>query len=342
MKVLVIKRDKLGDLLLATPMLAQLKREVPGAEVHLLANDYNAWVVVGNPHVDRLWVYRRVRSGGRVSLGAAWSVLRQGFLLRAERFDWVIVANGDESPRAIRRGLSVRGRRTVAVCADVSRYPGLTDPLPQEDSLHEVERMLRLLGPLGIPAPATPEYPRYVLAAKSAAFAVAWLKERNLKPGGYVVLGLGARRPKKQPTTQQVLAWSAHFKREWGLDTVFMWTPGRSGDPLYPGDDATAQPVLDAQAPQMLPHRGPIWEALGLIWNARTSVFPDSGLMHFAAASPGGVLGLFAETDVSPHPRQWGPRGERASYVEAEKSVQELGDAEVLAAVARLVNVTDR
>lgn len=68
MKVLVIKRDKLGDLLLATPMLAQLKREVPGAEVHLLANDYNAWVVVGNPHVDRLWVYRRVRSGG----GSRW------------------------------------------------------------------------------------------------------------------------------------------------------------------------------------------------------------------------------------------------------------------------------
>lgn len=337
MKVLVIKRDKLGDLLLATPMLAQLKRAVPGVEVHLLANDYNAWVVEGNPHVDRLWVYRRVRSGGRVSLGAAWSGLRQGFQLRAERFDWVIVANGDESPRAIRRGLSVKGKRTVAVCRVASDFPALSDPLAVDDSLHEVERMLRLLGPLGVPMPAAADAPRYLLPARSAAFAEQWLKERNLKPGGYVVLGLGARRPKKQPSTNQVLVWSAHFKREWGLDTVFMWTPGKSDDPLYPGDDATAQPVLDAQAPQIIPHRGPIWEALGLIWSARASLFPDSGLMHFAAASPGGVLGFFAETDISPHPRQWGPRGVRASYLEAEKSVQELGDEAVLQAVARLV-----
>ena len=45
MKVLIVKRDKLGDLLLTTPMLAHLKASRPQVEVHLLANDYNAWVV---------------------------------------------------------------------------------------------------------------------------------------------------------------------------------------------------------------------------------------------------------------------------------------------------------
>ena len=59
------------DLLLTTPLLARLKAAVPGVETHLLANDYNAWVVAGNPHVDRLWVYRRVRQGGRTNLRAA-------------------------------------------------------------------------------------------------------------------------------------------------------------------------------------------------------------------------------------------------------------------------------
>ena len=42
MKVLVVKRDKLGDLLLATPMLAHLRASLPQAQIHLLANDYNA------------------------------------------------------------------------------------------------------------------------------------------------------------------------------------------------------------------------------------------------------------------------------------------------------------
>lgn len=340
MKVLVLKRDKLGDMLLTTPLLARLKAALPAVETHLLANHYNAWVVAGNPHVDRLWVYRRVRHGGRVDLRAAWDWLWQRRALRRERFDWVIVANGDESPRAIRRGLSVGGARTVARCADAARYPGLTDPLPRDGAGHEMDRMLAMLAPLGVGAAGAP-MPSYVLPASGEAFARRWLGERGLAPRGYVVLGLGARRPKKQPSTAQVLGWSAHFRRQRGLDTVFMWTPGASADPLYPGDDEVAQPVLDAisrgEAPWIHPFRGPIPEALGLIWNARTSLFPDSGLMHFAAASPGGVLGFFAETDVSPAPAQWAPRGPRVEWLEAAKSVSELADAAVYDRVGRLL-----
>ena len=129
----------------------------------------------------------------------------------------------------------------------------------------------------------------------------------------------------------------AEFRRRWNLATVFMWTPGKSGDPLYPGDDDVAQPVLDANAPDIHPFRGPIPEALGLIWSARTSLFPDSGLMQFAAASPGGVLGFFAETDVSPAPAQWAPRGPRADFLEAKQSVAELPDALVYDRLEKLI-----
>lgn len=337
MKCLVIKRDKLGDLLLATPMLAQIKSARPDIQLHVLANDYNAWVIGDDPNVDRLWVYRRVRHAGKVSLSAAWAWVTQSFALRAERYDWVIVANGEESPRAIRRGLAVKGARTISMCADAGKYRGLTDPVAPLRSMHEMDRMLALLVPMGIPVPREPSLPTYRLPAKSAEFAQQWLAGKGLKPGGYIVLGLGARRAKKQPSTSQVLAWSAHFRNAWGLDTVFMWTPGKSNDPVYPGDDETAQPVLDAKLPHLFPHRGPLWEALGLIWSAKTSLFPDSGLMHFAAASPGGVLGFFAETDVSPHPDQWAPRGARAQWLEAKKSVQELEDKLVLDRVAGLV-----
>ena len=148
----------------------------------------------------------------------------------------------------------------------------MTDPLPPDVASHEIERLLALLAPLGISLPEQQKIPRYELPPQSSAFARSWLAERGLAPGKYIVLGLGARRPKKQPSTAQVLAWSAHLKQRWNLDTVFMWTPGKSGDPLYPGDDEIARPVLEAasrgQAPQIQPFRGPIPEALGLIWSA--------------------------------------------------------------------------
>ena len=60
----------------------------------------------------------------------------------------------------------------------------------------------------------------------------------------YVVLGLGARRRKKQPSAAQVLRWSAWWKTQHGLDTVFSWTPGRADDPVYPGDDELAAEVI--------------------------------------------------------------------------------------------------
>jgi len=57
---------------------------------------------------------------------------------------------------------------------------------------------------------------------------------------------------------------------------------------------------------------------------------------RIAPASPGGVLGFFAETDVSPAPANWAPRGPRAAYLEAQKSVADLSDHEVFEVVRRL------
>ncbi|HEY6720787.1 MAG TPA: glycosyltransferase family 9 protein [Burkholderiales bacterium] len=326
MKILVIKRDKIGDLLLTTPMLTHLKSSAPEAEVHLLANDYNSWVVAGNANLDRLWTYRRVEHAGRISLAAAWAQARQQFELRRQGYDAAIVANGEESPRAIQRAVYAGARRVIAYCGTPQRYRGLTDPLSAPEGMHECDRLLALLTPLGIAVPARAPLPEYRLPPEQEAFARNWLRERGLSPRGYVALGLGARRKKKQPAPDQVLRWSGRFKRELGLDTVFMWTPGKGTSALYPGDDDLAQPVLEAAAAHIHPFRGPLLPAIGLIWNARGSIFPDSGLMHFAAASAGGVLGLFAETDVSPNPRQWGPRGARVDYLEAAKSVAELPD----------------
>src|SRR6266852_5481800 len=180
MKILVVKRDKIGDLLLTTPMLEHLKANAPEAEVHLLANDYNSWVVAGNRNLDRLWTYRRVRHAGRISLAAAWDQARQHFELRRQCYDAAIVANGEESPRAIRRALHAGARRVVAYCG-ARRYRGLTDPLPAPEGVHECDRLLALLAPLGIAAPVRAPLPEYRLPLEQETFARTWLRERGLQ-----------------------------------------------------------------------------------------------------------------------------------------------------------------
>jgi heptosyltransferase III len=337
-RVLLIKRDKLGDLLLTTPILAHLHAARPDVELHLLANDYNAWVVRDHPALARLWIYPRVRAGGRVRLAAAFAQVPLWLRMREQRFDAAVVMGGDESHRAIRRALGTRARRVVAYAAHGGSYGGgLTDPLPIPQAGHEVERMAALLAPLGIAPPGRWDAPRYALPESGARFAGAWLSDRGLEVNRYVVIGLGARRAKKQPVTEQLRRWTTRLWQEHGLPTVFMWTPGTRTAPGYPGDDEIAAPLLALRLPFVHPFRGPIPEALGLIFNARTSILPDSGLMHFAAASPGGVLGLFADPGDSAPAARWAPLGERARYIEAERRVAELDDEDVFRPLAGLL-----
>jgi ADP-heptose:LPS heptosyltransferase len=335
MRILIVKRDKLGDMLLTTPLIAHLHEAIAGAEICVYAADYCGWVVEEDPDVSRLWTYPRLRLASLLQPKRVADYVRASREIRRARFDVAIAAGGEHSPRAVKRALRADAARTLAYAPREHRYgPRLTDALEPPTGGHEVDRMLALAAPLRVAPPARPIAPRFRLPEKAAVFARAWLAQRKLAPGGFVVLGLGTRRALRQPSTAQILNWTRRWYQSRGLQTVFMWTPGK-GSRLYPGDDAVAAPVLAANRPDIHPFRGPVLEALGLIWAAATSVFPDSGLMHFAAASPGGVVGLFA---ASPSwPQRWAPRGPRARWILAPRAVPELPDDELFAALEPLL-----
>ena len=335
MKILVLKRDKLGDLLLTTPMFARLREAFPEAEIELLASQYNAWVANGNPSLNRIRAYPRVRTGRFVSIPAALRQVFQFIALRRTCYDWIIVAQGEDSPRAIERALYLKSDRMVAYAAPGHRYGrGLTDALPPPDTGHEAQRVLDLLRPLGVSSVLPPTAPYFNPSDEARQQAARWLAEQGLSPGQYLVLGLGARRARKQPTTAQILRWVEVIWTRYRLKTVFMWTPGASNNPMYPGDDDIAAPVLAAKLPQIVPFRGPLQPALGLIWSARTCIFPDSGLMHFASASPGAVLGLFGDT--AEFTQKWAPLGPRSRHLFAER-VEHLLDDQVFAALDQML-----
>lgn len=329
MKILVIKRDKIGDLILTTPIFELIKSHFPSAELHLLANTYNGWVVEGDPRIDQLWLYPRVREGGRGSLRALFAQIWQIVQLRRQCYDWIIVAGSYVSKRANQRAyhIAAESTRVVAYCQQGGSQK-ISDPVVPHDVGHETERMAALLEPLGIKGMAVP-MPQIQPCAVWLDAARGFLAERELVPGGYVMLGVGARRRTRQPNSAQVLRWAQILQDRFGLQTVFAWTPGKRGDLLYPGDDDIAAGVL-ADCPSWLhPYRGDLGTVVGLTWLAKTSLYPDSGLMHVAAASPGGVVGLFSSS-----PEQWGPRGTRARVVVAQRRIDELPDEVFLSALS--------
>ena len=58
MKFLVIRFSSIGDIVLTTPAIRCLKKQIPGAEVHLLTKEKMKAVSIANPYIDKFHYYR--------------------------------------------------------------------------------------------------------------------------------------------------------------------------------------------------------------------------------------------------------------------------------------------
>jgi ADP-heptose:LPS heptosyltransferase len=250
--------------------------------------------------------------------------------IRLEHYDIEIAAGGEYSPRAIKRLSWIKAKRTISFVPKNKIIKEITDPVIEpshkKKGRHESQRMLELLNPITqskkkLNLPSVYFMPSHAWLRKAQLF----LTKHQLKKEQYIVFGLGARREKKQASKEQVIETAMYAFKKHKLKTILVWTPGSKNNQNYPGDDELAYDILATAPEEIIPLRAPLDLTIGVIWLAKKSIFPDSGLMHFASASPGGVIGLFAETKVSPHPEQWGPLGLRSTYIEAKETIKELG-----------------
>jgi heptosyltransferase-2 len=150
-KILVVRTDAIGDLLLATPALAALRAKFPQAHIALMVRPYNQFVVKNNPDIDEVIVedlYDRFHFGHRIGL---WRYLVWIFRLYFKRFDVMINLAGD-FPYALIGYLAGipcrigdRGRISYSWL-----YNCQVNQRLNSWALHEVEHNFELLAPLGI------------------------------------------------------------------------------------------------------------------------------------------------------------------------------------------------
>src|SRR5258708_9363080 len=79
-KCLIVRTDRLGDVLLTTPVSSALRDAFPSAEISWLVRPYAAPLLENNPDIDHILVDHGGSLGDLISL------------LKKERFDVAIVA----------------------------------------------------------------------------------------------------------------------------------------------------------------------------------------------------------------------------------------------------------
>jgi heptosyltransferase-3 len=304
-KILVIRRDNIGDLILTTPLIRALRQRFPEAWIGALVNSYNARVLEANPDLDEVFIYTKAKHRGSASIWSAyWSTISLILRLRKLRVDYAILASPGASSKAQMFARRINARTIVGFGESTSPGYGLT--AGAAGPLHEVEEAFRIAPLFGIKGPP----PRSAVFANEREVANARSLIANALPTNSTLIGvhISARKVKQRWPAEKFVEFLLKL-REIRPDLAFVlfWSPGESDNPTHPGDDAKAHRILEqlGNFPIMPFPTIALSDLFAGLTVCEQVICSDGGAMHAAAALGKPILCFFGNSDVG----RWHPWG---------------------------------
>ncbi len=302
-RVLAVRLDNLGDVLVTTPAIHAIRESLPGAAITLLASPIGAQAGRLNPDLDDVIVYEAPWMD-------PWHELPQNrareeraiAAVRAGRFDGAIIFGSfRQSPLPaaylcylagipLRAAASIDGPGSLLTARH--KHP--------ERPMHEVERGLDLVGAIGLGTAETDLVLRVPDAAR--AEAAAWLDGAGIdRSRPLVVIHPGCTMPAR------TYPWE-------GFAEIADLLVARLGATVVVTGAAGERDLVDRVCGRVRPESRPAVVACAgalpfpafcaLVEGADLAVTNNTGPMHVAAAVKTPVVALFALTNP---PEQWGP-----------------------------------
>jgi len=345
-KILVIRRDNIGDLVCTTPLFSALRARFPDAEIDALVNSYNVSVLENNPDVDAVYAYTKAkhRPEGKSLAGIYLDRLALFLALRRKHFDYAILATSLPTiPRTLKLARMVGPKHIIGYTAPDTRKMGAIDisvPYISNEELHEAEEVFRLLSPLGVEGtpPPTKVCPDPVIVEKA--------RGEISPPPGKLLIGIHicARKPSRRWPAERFVELVRKLAQREPAAFALFWSPGDEYNPLHPGDDRKAGEILSALSGLPVTayptHR--LQELIAGLSLCDALICSDGGAMHLAAGLGKPILCFFGKSD-SAHWHPWGvpysllqPPSQEVSDISVENALE--GFAE-LCQKAGLTNV---
>ena len=301
MNILIVGPTWVGDTVLATPVLANLRSAFPAAKIHCLSTAWAGDILIDHPDVDEL----RLRPGG------AAADFRAAAAFRRDRMDLAFVL--PNSIRGALLALAAGARRRVGYRRD-GRSILLTDPVPRlppprGGGRHQVDEYLALLEAAGVSV--TSRIPRVGVSREAETFAGEVFLRHGIDPDEPVVgIQPGAKfgATKLWPAERFAAAADGLAESE-GARIVLLGSPAEG--PL------TARIAsLMKTAPVDLAGKDRVAFLPALLRRFSVLLTEDTGPMHIAAAVGTPVVALFGPTD----PGRTGPLGDRHTVLRRDLS----------------------
>lgn len=337
MKILIIRRDNIGDLICTTPLFEALRQRYPQAYIAALVNSYNEPAIRGNPHLDAIFAYTKGKhADGETVLQAYWRRAKLLWQLRRMGFDYAVLATSGFAARSLKQANMLAPRHIVGFVTDKARSPSIDCAIPHGDgaSLHETEDMFRLLAPLDVFGPIS----RLTVVA-DRPLAQRLRSELPVSvadgDGPLIALHISARKEKQRWPVERFAELAHRLHLSCAARFLVFWSPGDENNPFHPGDDGKAARLLSAladlpAAPVRTVHLSELIAGLSL---CDAAILSDGGAMHVVAGLGKPLVCFFGNSSAE----RWHPWGVPYELLQApSRDVTDISVDEAAAAYARL------
>lgn len=294
-KILIIKLRYIGDVLLSTPVAANLRHHFPASYIAMVVNRGTEEVLRYNPHLNAVISLDRSKIKGNL-VNRMQSVLNYISRIRKEKFDLVVdLTDGDRgailsflSGAPLRVGYNAEGKIRGRL------YTRIVHPLGS--LIHNVEYQLEAVRAIGLPIHSKRLELRW--GEEEDRSVQKWLMTKGLADHPFVTAHPGARWWFKQWPLDRFAFLAESLREQFGLETVFL-VGEKEQEELKEIQRYMRRPFIVAEGLTLL-------QLTALIQRSRLFVGNDNGPMHIAAAVGTPVVALFGSSD----PKVWGPWGE--------------------------------
>ena len=318
-RVLLLRLERIGDLLMVIDAIRQVRTRWPDAELDLAVGDWNLPLALLLPEVTRVETLN-VPWLARGEAGHTWlALVARARRWRSRRYDLIINFEPDLRSNAlawiagapVRVGYSSGGGG--ALLTDARPYDVTSHVAANAEDL--VARAARLIGPPPAAQPADRQEPRAPrLRLPDAARADA---RRRFAGAGRPLVGIHASggRPSKQWHPERFAAVATRLQSLKGATIVLTGGPGDRTLADAVGRMIGDGPVINTAGAAGLVESAALLAELDLL------VTGDTGPMHLAAAVGTPVVALFGPSD----PARYGPRASRERVLHADVACRPCG-----------------
>ena len=292
-KILVIKLRAIGDVLLSTPVLKNLRHNFKDAEIDFLTEPPSREIIEGNPYVDNLIIFDR----GDKSLGRFLN-------LRCKNYDLVIDLFCN--PRSALMTFISGARYRVGYAFRGRGYAYNIKLKPREEVHHNVEFNLDALRALGLEI--IDENPYLPIDESAENFAEKFFNENDLKNKLTVALIPTGTWETKRWGLEKFAELGDIVAENFNAKILIIWGNEKEFE------EAKKLLSFMTTKPIILP-RTSLKQLGAILKRCSFTIANDSGPMHISAVVGTPTLGIFGPTN----PHAQGPFGEKHLWVRNEE-----------------------